>query len=65
MGLDRPTRWLAAAGALLVGLSLIGTAVFHPDNRHEAYVPGEATGNGTVTQGRFEPAPGAPTGPPK
>jgi len=38
-GLDALGR-LAAAGAALVGLSLIGTAVFHTDNRHEAYVPG-------------------------
>jgi hypothetical protein len=59
-----PYAWLAAAGALLVGLSLIGTAVFHPDNRHEAYVPGEATASGAVTKGYFEPATG-PTGPPK
>jgi type VI protein secretion system component VasK len=59
-----PYAWLVAAGALLVGLSLIGTAVFHPDNRHERYVPGEATESGKVTQGHFEPAAG-PTGPPK
>ena len=60
-----PWAWLAAAGALLVGLSLIGTAVFHTDNRHERYVPGETTDSGAVTKGHFEPAPGAPTGPPR
>jgi len=52
-----PYPWLIAVGALLVGLSLIGTVVFHPDNRHERYVPGEVTANGEVTQGHFEKAP--------
>ena len=60
-----PYAWLAAAGAALVALSLIATVVFHPDNRHERYVPGETTASGTVTNGRFEPAPNAPVGPPK
>jgi hypothetical protein len=60
-----PYAWLAAAGAALVVLSLIATVVFHPDNRRERYVPGETTASGSVTKGRFEPAPGAPTGPPK
>jgi len=58
-----PYAWLVAAGALLVGLSLIGTVVFHPDNRHERYVPGEVTAGGEVTPGRFEkaaPPPGSP-----
>jgi hypothetical protein len=54
-----PYAWLTAAGALLVGLSLIGTAVFHTDNRRERYVPGEVTPSGAVTQGHFEKA--APT----
>jgi hypothetical protein len=52
-----PYAWLAAAGGVLVGLSLIATVVFHPDNRHDRYVPGEATANGKVTKGRFEKAP--------
>jgi type VI protein secretion system component VasK len=52
-----PYAWLFAAGAVLVGLSLIGTVVFHPDNRHERYVPGEVTPGGDVTQGHFEKAP--------
>jgi TRAP-type C4-dicarboxylate transport system permease small subunit len=60
-----PWPWLAAAGAALLGLSLVATVVFHPDNRHERYVPGETTASGTVTKGRFEPAPNAPIGPPK
>ncbi|MDB5462197.1 MAG: hypothetical protein JWP23_586 [Phenylobacterium sp.] len=58
-----PYAWLFAAGALLVGLSLVGTVIFHPDNRHERYVPGEVTAGGAVTQGHFEKAPqpeGAP-----
>jgi hypothetical protein len=49
-----PWPWLFAAGALLVGLSLIGTVVFHTDNRNERYVPGEATASGRVTEGHFE-----------
>jgi nicotinamide riboside transporter PnuC len=52
-----PYAWLFAAGAVLVGLSLIGTVVFHSDTRHERYVPGEVTASGEVTQGRFEKAP--------
>ena len=52
-----PYAWLFAAGAALVGLSLIGTVVFHPDNRHDRYVPAEATANGQVTKGYFEKAP--------
>jgi hypothetical protein len=52
-----PYAWLFAAGAALVGLSLIGTVVFHSDNRHDRYVPGEATASGAVTKGHFEKAP--------
>jgi type VI protein secretion system component VasK len=55
-----PYAWLVAAGAVLVGLSLIATAVFHTDNRHDRYVPGEATASGAVTKGYFEKAPAAP-----
>ena len=55
-----PYAWLFAAGALLVGVSLIATVVFHRDNRQERYVPGEATASGTVTPGHFEPRPTAP-----
>jgi hypothetical protein len=60
-----PYAWLAAAGGVLVGVSLIATAIFHTDNRHERYVPGEVTAGGAVTQGHFEKAPSAPAGPPK
>lgn len=49
-----PYPWLFAAGAALLVLSLVGSVVFHPDNRGEVYVPGEATASGAVTQGRFE-----------
>lgn len=52
-----PYAWLFALGTALVGLSLIGTAVFHRDNRHERYVPGEVTASGAVTPGRFEKVP--------
>ncbi|MDE2489174.1 MAG: hypothetical protein KGO51_17415 [Alphaproteobacteria bacterium] len=49
-----PWPWLFAAGAFLVGISLIGGAVFHRDNRGEAYVPAEATASGRVIPGHFE-----------
>jgi len=52
-----PYAWLFAAGAVLVGLSLIGTVALHPDNRDERYVPGEVTASGAVTPGRFEKVP--------
>lgn len=52
-----PWPWLTAAGFLLVSLSLIATAVFHRDNRHEAYVPGQVTADGSVSKGYFEKAP--------
>ena len=41
-----PWPWLFAAGAFLVGLSLMATAIFHEDNRGERYVPGEVQPNG-------------------
>jgi hypothetical protein len=49
-----PYAWLFAAGMALVGLSLVGTAVFHSDNREDRYVPGEVTAGGQVTKGYFE-----------
>ena len=55
-----PYAWLFAAGALLVGLSLLASGLFHTDNRKERYVPGEVTADGTVTPGHFEPQPGKP-----
>ena len=51
-----PYAWLFAAGAFLVGLSLMATVVFHEDNRGERYVPAEALPDGTVTGSHFEPA---------
>lgn len=50
-----PWPWLLAAGAVLVGLSLMATAVFHKDNRGERYVPAEVLPDGKVTGSRFEP----------
>jgi heme A synthase len=49
-----PWPWLFAAGAFLVGISLMAGAIFHRDNRGEVYVPAEATASGQVTQGHFE-----------
>lgn len=51
-----PWPWLFAAGAVLVGLSLMATVVFHEDNRGERYVPAEALPDGAVAGGHFEPA---------
>jgi len=55
-----PYAWLVAAGAALITLSLIATVVFHPDNRHDRYVPGEVTADGSVSKGRFEKVAPAP-----
>ena len=49
-----PWAWLAAGAAVLVGLSLMATAIFHTDNRGETYVPAESTPSGRVTEGHFE-----------
>jgi hypothetical protein len=50
-----PYAWLFAAGALLVGTSLMASAIFHRDNREDRYVPGEVTADGRVTQGYLQP----------
>jgi DMSO/TMAO reductase YedYZ heme-binding membrane subunit len=50
-----PYAWLFAAGALLLGISLIGTALFHKDNQGARYVPGEVIAGGAVSKGHFEP----------
>ena len=53
-----PWAWLVTAAALLVGLSLMATAVFHGDNRRAAYVPAQTRPDGSVAPGRFvTPAP--------
>ena len=49
-----PWGWLIAAGGVLVGLSLMASAVFHGDNRGETYVPAEVTAGGQITPGHFE-----------
>lgn len=49
-----PWPWLVAAGAALVGLSLMATVVLHRDNRGERYIPGETRPDGRVTEGYFE-----------
>lgn len=53
-----PWAWLFAAGAVLVGLSLMATALFHRDNRQKTYVPGEVTADGQVSEGRYVETPG-------
>lgn len=49
-----PWPWLTAAAAVLVGLSLMASTVFHRDNRGERYVPGEVAPDGRVSEGHFE-----------
>ncbi len=49
-----PWGWLVAAAGVLVALSLAATVVFHPDNRRQVYVPGEAYPDGHVSPGRFK-----------
>ncbi|THD81906.1 MAG: hypothetical protein E7812_03620 [Phenylobacterium sp.] len=49
-----PWPWLFAAGAFLVGISLMAGAIFHRDNRGEVYVPAEVTPSGQVAKGHFE-----------
>ncbi|MCR5873253.1 hypothetical protein LRS10_03025 [Phenylobacterium sp. J426] len=49
-----PWPWLFAVGAVLVALSLMATAIFHPDTRGQTYVPAEVGPDGRVTQGRYE-----------
>ena len=56
-----PWPWLIAAGAVLVGISLMASAIFHRDNRGEVYVPAEASASGEVSKGHFEER--APTRP--
>jgi hypothetical protein len=52
-----PWPWLTAAGAALLGLSLMATALFHSDNRGERYIPGEVRSDGRVTEGHFDQPP--------
>ena len=49
-----PYAWLFAAGAVLVGLSVMAGVLLQPDTRGEVYVPSEATPSGAVTPGHFE-----------
>jgi hypothetical protein len=50
-----PYGWLFGAGAILVGLSLMGSVFLRPDHRRDRYVPGEVTASGAVSKGHFEP----------
>jgi type VI protein secretion system component VasK len=50
-----PWAWLAAAGAVLFGLSLMATSLFQTDNRQSRYVPAEVRPDGSIAPGHFEP----------
>jgi|GEM_PF-5402599 len=49
-----PWGWLVGAAGLLLALSLAASALFHEDNRGEAYVPAEAFSDGHVAKGEFK-----------
>ncbi|MDP3174474.1 MAG: hypothetical protein Q8M88_08585 [Phenylobacterium sp.] len=49
-----PWTWLVAIGAILVGLSLMATALAPHAGKNDVYVPAEATASGQVTPGHFE-----------
>jgi len=49
-----PWAWLIAAAGLLLGLSLMATAVFHKDTRGMILVPGEVGADGRVGQSHYE-----------
>ena len=52
---NRTRLWLAAAGAALVGISLLGGVFLpHPPDRG-VYVPGEVRPGGSVSPGHFVP----------
>ncbi|WP_148216890.1 hypothetical protein [Phenylobacterium zucineum] len=51
---ETPWAWLVGIAGVLLGLSLMATAVFHKDTRGQTYVPGEVTADGRVTEGRYE-----------
>lgn len=50
-----PWAWLVGIGAALLGVSLMASVLFHPDNRGQVYVPAEVQADGTLSPGRFEP----------
>lgn len=50
-----PWAWLFAAGAVLVGVSLLAERAMEPKHSGGTYVPGEAQADGSVSKGRFEP----------
>lgn len=49
-----PWPWLIAVAGLLLGASLMATAIFRTDNRGQTYVPGEVTSDGRISEGRYE-----------
>ena len=50
-----PWPWLFVVGVVLMALSLMITAISHPDNRDQIYVPAVTSPNGEVTPGHFDP----------
>lgn len=49
-----PWPWLLAAGVVLIGLSLMVTALFREDTRGQVYVPPQTLPDGRVAPGHFE-----------
>jgi type VI protein secretion system component VasK len=49
-----PWPWLLAAGVVLMGLSLMVTALFREDTRGRTYLPPHTLPDGSVAPGSFE-----------
>lgn len=49
-----PWAWLVGAAGLLVGLSLLASALFHEEDRGGVYVPAEVEPGGHMIPGHFE-----------
>lgn len=48
-----PWPWLLATGVVLMGLSLMVTALFREDTRGQVYVPPQTLPDGRVAPGHF------------
>jgi len=49
-----PWGWLIAAGAVMVGLSVILTVAVTPNNKDRHYVPAQTRPDGSITPGHYE-----------
>jgi len=49
-----PWAWLFAAGAILLGISVLALGIWHPVHGKQVYVPAEVTKGGAIAPGHFE-----------